>query len=147
MSFNNNDVVIHGMTDVDIKPVISIWWAEIPETESLAAQIKGINNMSLTAEYEGHLVGFLLASVINVSLPMTKVCLMHVIAVKPEYRQHGIGGMLINKLWDDCKVRGITTMRALVPADNLTLKAYVEEWGFSPSTTINYDMSRRAPQR
>jgi len=141
MSFNKNNVVIRSMTDIDIKPVVSIWWAEIPGTASLAAQIKGNDNMSVIAEHEGHLVGFLLASLIHVGLPMVKVCLLHAIAVKPDYRQHGIGAMLINKLWEDCKGRGIKTMRALVPTDNITLKAYVEEWGFRPSTTVNYDMS------
>jgi N-acetylglutamate synthase-like GNAT family acetyltransferase len=137
MVFSKNDVVVRKMLDEDIKPVVSVWWAEIPGNEEVAAQIKGNYNMSVIAEHEVTLVGLLLASLIRVSLPITKVCLLHDIAVKPDYRQHGIGAMLINKLWDDCQLRGIKTMRALVPVDNLTLKAYVEEWGFRPSTTIN----------
>lgn len=138
---NRNKVTIRSMRSIDVEPVVSIWWADIPTKEIVASQIKGPNNMSLVAEFEGHLIGFILAQLIYVSLPMVGVCLIHTIAVRSDYQQQGIGTMLNDELRSNCKAKGIQTVRALVPEDNINLKKYVEELGFCQSTIINFDRS------
>jgi L-amino acid N-acyltransferase YncA len=48
--------------------------------------------------------------------------------------------MLLNRLQSHCREQGIHTIRALVQKDNVGLKNYLNNAGFSPSDYINYDM-------
>ncbi len=132
LAAGNNDAV---------DAVVSIWWKEIPSREAVFSQLGRADDFSLIAEYEGRLVGFILARSAYVGLPMVGVCLIHTIAVKPEYQQHGVGTLLVDKLKSDCKSKGIGTIRALVPTSNTRLASYCQELGFRPSTTINLDLT------
>jgi ribosomal protein S18 acetylase RimI-like enzyme len=134
-----NAVTIRPMTTSDIASTLNIWWAEIPGKDILASQMGGRFELSLIAEYEGHLVGFLLARLIYAGLPMTGVAVMFFIAVNPEYQEQGIGSLLINTLKSNCKAAGIKTVRALVPKDDTRMMQYFKKAGFSPSQIINLD--------
>jgi ribosomal protein S18 acetylase RimI-like enzyme len=96
-------------------------------------------DLSLIAEYEGHLIGFILARLIYAGLPMTGVAVMFFIAVKPEFQDKGIGTLLINTLKKNCKNAGIHTVRALVPQGDTRMMKYFEKSGFSRSQIINLD--------
>lgn len=132
-------LVIRSLVDQDIEPAISIWWSDISPKEIINAEIRGPNNMSLVAEYEGILVGFVIARSVYIGLPMVGVCLMHVMAVRNDYQQQGIGTALINQLRNNCCDKNIKIIRAPVPEGNERLKKYVEDLGFHPSDTIEYD--------
>jgi ribosomal protein S18 acetylase RimI-like enzyme len=134
-----NAVKIRPMATGDIASTLNIWWAEIPAKDILASQMGGRFELSLIAEYEGHLVGFLLARLIYAGLPMTGVAVMFFIAVNPEYQEQGIGSLLINTLKSNCKAAGIKTVRALVPKDDTRMMQYFKKAGFSPSQIINLD--------
>jgi ribosomal protein S18 acetylase RimI-like enzyme len=134
-----NAVTIRPMTTSDIASTLNIWWAEIPGKDILASQMGGRFELSLIAEYEGHLVGFLLARLIYAGLPMTGVAVMFFIAVNPEYQEQGIGSLLIVTLKGNCKAAGIKTVRALVPKDDTRMMQYFKKAGFSPSQIINLD--------
>jgi ribosomal protein S18 acetylase RimI-like enzyme len=132
-------VTIRPMTTSDIASTLNIWWAEIPGKDILASQMGGRFELSLIAEFEGHLVGFLLARLIYAGLPMTGVAVMFFIAINPEYQEQGIGSLLINTLKSNCKAAGIKTVRALVPKDDTRMMQYFKKAGFSPSQIINLD--------
>jgi ribosomal protein S18 acetylase RimI-like enzyme len=132
-------VTIRPMTTSDIASTLNIWWAEIPGKDILASQMGGRFELSLIAEYEGHLVGFLLARLIYAGLPMTGVAVMFFIAINPEYQAQGIGSLLINNLKSNCKAAGIKAVRALVPKDDTRMMQYFKKAGFSPSQIINLD--------
>lgn len=138
-TFNREKLRIRNMTDSDVEPVISIYWADIPMKEIVTSHIRGRDNISLVAEYEGILVGFILARLAYVGMPMVGVGLMHAIAVKTDYQQHGIGTLLIEELRKNCKAAGVQIIRALIPKDDTDLKKYAEDLGFLPSNTINFD--------
>lgn len=124
-----------------VSAVVSIWWGDVPAKEVALSSLGGADDFSLIAEYEGRLVGFALARLAYVGLPMACVCLIHSIAVKPDYQEQGVGTLLIEKLRGNCRAKGIKTVRALVPASNSRLVKYCEELGFQPSTTLNFDIS------
>ena len=138
---DRNEIKIRRMVHRDIKPILGIWWADISEQDKkkLASQLGGPLDLSFIAEYEGHLVGFILARLAYLSLPIAGVAVIHVIAVKPEYQDHGIGTLLVDRLENHCRSEGIETMRALVPQHNTKLMKYVDDLGFYPSITINFD--------
>ena len=124
-----------------VSAVLSIWWRDIPSKEALVSQLGGADDFSLVAECEGRLVGFVLARLAYVGVPMAGVCLIHSIAVLPDYQEHGIGTLLIEKLRDDCKAKGVHTLRALVPAGNARLTSICQELGFQRSPVVNFDIS------
>jgi ribosomal protein S18 acetylase RimI-like enzyme len=134
-----NAVKIRPMVTGDIASTLNIWWSDIPGKDILASQMGGRFELSLIAEYEGHLVGFLLARLIYAGLPMTGVAVMFFIAVNPDYQAHGVGSLLINKLKTNCKAAGIKAVRALVPENDTRMMKYFQKAGFSPSEIINLD--------
>lgn len=132
-------VKVRPMVSGDISSTLNIWWTKVPGKDVLASQMGGRFDLSLIAEYEGHLVGFLLARLIYAGLPMTGVAVMFFIAVNPDYQTQGIGSLLINTLKSKCKAAGIKTVRALVPRDEAKMMAYFKKAGFSRSHVTNLD--------
>jgi ribosomal protein S18 acetylase RimI-like enzyme len=139
-AIDSNTVKIRRLTRNDVDMVISREWAEIPEKQMVYSQRGGPLDASFLAEYEGHLVGFVLGRLLYVGRPMIGVCQLNLIAVRPDYQHQGIASMLLDKLQSHCQEQGIQTIRALVHQDNTGLKNYLNKAGFNPSGFINYDM-------
>ncbi|MCX7911918.1 MAG: GNAT family N-acetyltransferase [Dehalococcoidales bacterium] len=132
-------VKVRPMTGRDVTPTLNIWWADIPEKEKLASQLGGRDDLSLIAEHGGHLVGFVLARLMYTGVPLTMVCVIFYIAVRPEYRGKGIGSLLVETLKQNCKATGIHTLRALIPREDTRIIQYFTKAGFQPSQIINLD--------
>ncbi len=138
-SIDLDAVKIRPMVTGDIASTLNIWWTDVPGKDVFASQMGGRFDLSLIAEYEGHLVGFILARLIYAGLPMTGVAVMFFIAIKPEYQELGIGSLLIDTLKKNCKAAGIDTVRALVPQNDARMMKYFKKTGFSRSQIINLD--------
>jgi ribosomal protein S18 acetylase RimI-like enzyme len=136
---DRNAVKIRRMVSSDITPTLGIWWANIPNKEVVASQLRGPLDLSFIAEYEGLLVGFILAKLVYAGMPMTGVGVIFLIAVNPDYQERGIGSMLIDTLKNHCKSEGIETIRALVPQNDARILKYFEKAGFRTSSIINFD--------
>lgn len=136
---DRNAVKIRRMVSSDITPTLGIWWANIPNKEIVASQLRGPLDLSFIAEYEGLLVGFILAKQVYAGMPMTGVGVIFLIAVNPDYQERGIGSMLIDTLKKHCKSEGIETIRALVPQNDAKIIKYFEKAGFRTSNIVNFD--------
>jgi len=55
-------------------------------------------DLSLAAEAEGQIVGFAIAHLEYIYVPLVELCLIHVIIVDPEYQRHHIGSALVSAL-------------------------------------------------
>lgn len=140
-AIDRKKVIIRRMVSSDITPTLKIWWADIPQKDMVASQLRGPVDSSFIAEYEGHFAGFILARFIYTGLPMTGVGVIFFIAVKPDYQNCGVGAMLIEALKSNCRAAGIETIRALVPQNDTRIKKYFEKLGFRDSSIINLDSS------
>ena len=138
-TINKNAVKIRRMVSSDITPTLGIWWANIPEKEMVADQLREPLNLSFIAEYEGMLVGFILAKLEYSGFPMTGAGVAFLIEVHPEYQRSGIGMMLINALEKYCASKGIGTVRAIIPKNDKKMIKYFADKGFSESNVVNYD--------
>jgi len=107
----------------------------------IANEPGGPLDLSLVAEAKGQMVGFILARVEFVYIPLVEVCLIYSVGIDPEYRERRIGAALVNELVKYCHLQDIPTVRALVAKDNEPLRKFVDYLGFRRSNVINYDKS------
>jgi ribosomal protein S18 acetylase RimI-like enzyme len=140
-----DDVKIRRMTRSDIHAVlifdrkISKGRGVLSFKDMAATDPGGPLDLSFVAVVEGKVIGFLMARLAYLMIPLTEVCILQGIVVDPDYQGHGIGGKLLDELLDHCHAEGINTIRAIVPAGNKKLSLFVEAHGFRRSTIINYD--------
>jgi ribosomal protein S18 acetylase RimI-like enzyme len=132
-------VKIRRMVGSDINPTLSIWWANIPEKEMVATQLQGPLNLSFIAEYDGFVVGFVLAALIHAGYPMSGMGVVYLIEVSPDYQKGGIGTMLIDALEKYCNSKGINVIRACVHDNDENMIKYFTKAGFCRSNVINFD--------
>ena len=141
MNARKSGVAIRPLVRSDIEPVLGFWWSSfIANKDLVASQIGGRRDLSFIATFEGHLVGFILARIEYLGIPIKEVCVIHALAVEPKYQAQGIGSLLINELKSTCKSRNILTMRAFVSEDDHKLMNYFERLGFKRSDIINMEL-------
>jgi ribosomal protein S18 acetylase RimI-like enzyme len=141
MNVRKSNVTIRPLVDSDIGPILGFWWSSfIANRDMVASQIGGRRDLSFIAEFEGHLVGFILARIEYLGIPIKEVCVIHAVAVEPKYQRQGIGSLLINKLKSTCESRGIPTMRAFVSENDNRLMYYFQRLGFHRSDIINLEL-------
>jgi ribosomal protein S18 acetylase RimI-like enzyme len=99
----------------------------------------GLLDLSFVAETKGQIVGFILARVEFLYIPVVEVCLLQAVGVDPEYQGRNIGSVLVRKLIDQCRLEEVDTVRALVAEDDEPLRRFIEHLGFSRSNIVNYD--------
>jgi ribosomal protein S18 acetylase RimI-like enzyme len=136
---DKSTVKVRRLTSSDIASTLGIWWANIPDKDVMAAQLQSPLDLSFIAEYEGILIGFILAELQYAGYPTTGTGLVFLIAVNPDYQQHGIGTMLIDALGKYTKSKGISTVRVVVPQSDVKNIKYFTKVGFNKSTMTNYD--------
>jgi len=71
------------------------------------------------------------------------------LCVHPEYRRHGIAGMLLGKAEEALRAEGITKIFGLVFKDNEAANAFLENQGYTLRTNLNYrnkSLNRDVPQ-
>jgi GNAT superfamily N-acetyltransferase len=129
------------MTASDVDVVMSLDWAEIPEKEMVSSQRGGRLDASFIAEFQGRLVGFVLARIVYSGRPMKGSGTIHQIVVRPDYQHRGIGTLLLDRLLEHCKAEGIPSIRAFPHRDDVASRKYFEEVGFKPSDIIIYEKS------
>jgi ribosomal protein S18 acetylase RimI-like enzyme len=95
--------------------------------------------LSFIAEYDGFMVGFVLAALIHAGFPMTGMGVVYLIEVSPDYQKGGIGKMLIEALEEYCKTKGINTIRACVHENDEKMIKYFTKAGFCRSNVLNFD--------
>ena len=133
-------VTVRPLVRSDVEPVLGFWWSSfIDNKEMVAAQIGGRHDLSFIASSEGHLAGFLLARIVYLGIPIREICVIHALAIEPNYQGQGIGTLLINELKKTCESKGIQTIRAFVSESDNKLMKYFERLGFRRSQIINLE--------
>ena len=95
-------------------------------------------DMSIVAEVNGRVVGFIQAGLAYVDIPVTEVGIIQSIAVDPDYQRQGIATKLINTLLDNCYAGGVDTLRIAIDDRFVQLRNFFERRGFQRSHLVNY---------
>ena len=143
-AIDKSTIKVRRLTSSDIASTLGIWWANIPDKDVMVTQLQSPLDLSFIAEYEGILVGFILAELQYAGFPTTGTGVGFLIAVNPDYHKHGIGTMLIEALEKYTKSKGINTIRVVVPQSDVKNIRYFTKVGFNKSIMINYDKTCRS---
>jgi ribosomal protein S18 acetylase RimI-like enzyme len=97
--------------------------------------------VSLAAELDGAVVGFLLARVYYGEFGLTeRTAVMDVLGVHPDYRGRRVGAALIDQLRTNLLALGIRTLQTEVAWDNPELMAFFQHEGFRPAARLCLDL-------
>jgi ribosomal protein S18 acetylase RimI-like enzyme len=96
-------------------------------------------DLSFVAEVGGNIIGFVMARLAYLMIPLSEICLVQGILVDPDYQDRGIGSRLLRELLGYCQAEGISTVRTLVEEHNDRQRRFLEQLGFRRSAIVNYD--------
>jgi len=106
--------------------------------------------VSLGAEVDGILVGFVLARVWTGEFGATEpVAVLDTLGVQPEFRNRGIGEALVDQLATNLRGLEVDTLRTEAPWDAFDLLRFFHEHGFRPAARVclDLDLARHAVER
>jgi predicted N-acetyltransferase YhbS len=144
-------VVVRNLTPADFDAVVSIDAKSIGRRREEFYRMKlrqalaetGIW-MSLAAEIDRALVGFLLARVFYGEFGQTEpVAMLDALAVHPDFRQRRVGSTLVEQLRTNLLGLGIATLQTEVDWDSPDLLAFFHAEGFRPAPrfVLNLDLA------
>jgi ribosomal protein S18 acetylase RimI-like enzyme len=139
MNTDESTVAIRPIKKSDYEAVFRLAWNLISPEDLALLNIGSSTSLCFVAEVNGRVVGFNLAHLLHVGIPLNKICVIQGIVVHDDYRRLGIGEKLIEAIFNNCTSYGISTVRALVEESDLRLQQFVEYLGFQHSTVSNYD--------
>jgi ribosomal protein S18 acetylase RimI-like enzyme len=97
--------------------------------------------VSLAAELEGNLVGFLLARVYYGEFGiMEQVAMLDTFGVDPDHRDKGVGTELLWQLRDNLLGLGIKTLQTEVAWDEQEILSFFQHKGFKPAPRFCLDL-------
>ncbi len=109
-------------------------------SEIAAALPDGILRGYLAIGEDERAVGFAEVSIRRYANGSTQspVPFLEGIWIVPEYRQHGIGGLLIERISADCTAQGFVELCSDAEIDNLVSHHAHESWGFAETERVVY---------
>lgn len=109
--------------------------------------------LSFVAEADGLVVGFAVGSISQEEHSQSILRLMHtadhpasrkktgwldMVGVMPEYQRHGVGKMLVEAFYNECKRSG-AIMRGVARDDDARLQKFLKDMGFQKSDVSVYE--------
>jgi len=137
-------VNIREMRQDDIGGVLAIDRKIIGQDRALtyitvpSSYIGGQLAMSVVAEAEGTIVGFLLGQMVEAPYRAMDVALLQVIGVDPEYRRHSIGKKLVQAFMDCCKKRGVDSVHAMVSVYDWWMLSFLQSLEFKHGDMVEF---------
>jgi predicted N-acetyltransferase YhbS len=98
---------------------------------------------SLVAEEDGTVVGFVMGAVYIGEYGISQVGTLDTIGVDPDYQHKGIGQLLVKEFMDHLKAIGVEKINTLVDANDSKMMHFFTANHFSPSSTVNLELTLR----
>lgn len=95
-------------------------------------------DLSLVAEVNGEVVGFIWGRLAYAGIPVDEVGIIHVLVVDPDYQKQGIATKLVDAMVKRCHDRGVKTLRAIIDERHWELQNYFQGLGFKRSELVIY---------
>lgn len=131
-----NEGDIDGVLAVDRKITAqdrALTYSTVPES-FLGGQI----DMSVVAEIEDVIVGFLLGRVVDSPFDPVDIALIKVIGVDPACRRLHIGKMLVDAFMENCKKRGVDSVHAMVSVHDWWMLSFLRSLEFNAGKMVEF---------
>jgi ribosomal protein S18 acetylase RimI-like enzyme len=132
-------VIVRPLRKTDLASALNLAGSLITPEEMASLNSGSPSAPCFVAEAEGRVVGFNLARVLHVGIPLSKICVIQGIVVHSDYRRLGIGEKLVEAVFGYCVKHSIEVVRTLVDENDNRLRQFVEHVGFRRSMVANYD--------
>jgi ribosomal protein S18 acetylase RimI-like enzyme len=129
-------VIIRRMREEDIEGVLAIDRKIVGKDRAATydtmprSYVGGELDVSVVAEIDDEIVGFLLGRMTESSYDLGNSFLLDLIGVDPDYRRHGIGRRLVEAFEQQCQEKGGATARAMVSWHDWWLLSFLGAMGF-----------------
>jgi len=126
-------VGIRKMTEGDIEAVLAIDRKITGKNRAFTYDMSPLGGelmMSLVAEAEDRIVGFLLGQTATSSYEATDIAMVQNIGVDPAYLHHRIGTKLMQSFIECCKKRGLESIHAMVRSQDGQLIPFLRSMDF-----------------
>lgn len=110
----------------------------ITYTELITGDLGGVLGLSLVAEVDGQVAGFILARRVLVGEPPTEVGLVQILGVDPDYQHQGLATAMVNALVETCQTKKLNAVRIMVDVGDSQLQGLFEHLGFKRGKIIDY---------
>lgn len=151
---HNESIVVRNLRPRDLDAVIEVDSRNAGRRRTEYFKVKlaqaiadtGIQ-VSLAAERDGRLVGFLLARVYYGEFGSAeKAAVLDTIGVHPDQQGQGVGVALLRQLRQNLMALGIQKLQTQVRWEDPTLLAFFHRSGFRPAARIDLDLDLAAAQ-
>jgi GNAT superfamily N-acetyltransferase len=118
----------------EIVQVIDRWWGG--PTSALAHPIffYELGRMARVVEADGLLVGFLFGFV----RPEAPLGYVHLVGIHPEYRRRGVGKLLYAAFEQDCRLEGVSQLKAVTNLGNEASIRFHQALGWTRAEVEDY---------
>lgn len=107
-------------------------------TDLIIGDLGKIPDLSLVAEVNGEVQGFLLARRAYFGEPFTEVGLIQILGVDPDHQRQGIATKLVKALVDTCQSKKLNAVRIMINERDSQLQGLFEHSGFRRGRLIDY---------
>jgi len=140
-------VRIRPMADEDVDSVLAIdrkitgKRRAVTYTEMITGDLGGVLALSLVAEVDGEVKGFILARRVYVGEPPAEVGLIQILGVDPGYQRRGIASKMVSAFLNACRVKKLNAVRIMINERDSQLQGLFEHLGFRRGELIDYTKS------
>jgi len=104
----------------------------------ITGDVAGLLELGFVAEVEGHVRGFILGRVADITENAMQVGVILILGVHPDYQRRGIATQLVNAICDRYRSKEIKTVRIGIDQRDKELLAFFECMDFSVGHFIDY---------
>ena len=110
----------------------------ITYTELITGDLGGVLTLSLVAEVDGQVAGFILARRVYAGEPPAEAGLIQILGVDPDYQRRGIATKMVNALLDSCRAKKLKAVRLMINEHDRQLVGLFGHLGFRRGELIDY---------
>jgi ribosomal protein S18 acetylase RimI-like enzyme len=111
----------------------------ITYTDLITGDLGGVLDLSVVAELNGEVVGFILARHALIGEPFYEVGFIQIIGINPDQWKQGIARKMVDGLLERCRAKGLKTVRIMLNEKDNQLQGLFSHLGFRRGHLVDFN--------